>query len=572
MKRFFHSLMFRILLLCVGLVLVSILTIQYFAYKAAETSVEDTIGKMAMNITGSVVNTIDPDQFEQLVASQDMNNEYYSKLKDELNTIRKSTGLKFLYTMSKTEKGDYIYVADGTEAGAAGESVLGDVEEDMSSIMIDCFDGKETYEFYESEEWGDLISGYVPIKNSSGKVVGMLGADFDASTMVEKLGDANNNIFVAGVCVLIGSILLALLVSSLMIKSLKNMQDKVRIIKSGDLTIQVGTKSQDEIGKLSRAFQLMVENMSTLIHNIRDNSENVLKEVESLNNSIDATNKSTEEITKIVGEIASGAAAQVDNIDEVEDSMKRVFAEVGNITDNIESVNMDSDHCMKDMQDAALKLDSTVDQINLVNNTVDSTANVMKKLEEKFKEVLAFSEIVTSISKQTNLLALNASIEAASAGEHGRGFAIVATEIKNLAKQSSDASKKINELILAVQEEINLSSEAIQSGVVQARDGVTVMSEVKIYLDKLYDSNQKINTRIKDVAAAIVHIEEDGRNVLDKTVALSTLSKELNAGTQQTSAETQEQYAIMEGIKNDLLNVKNMMEVLGSAVNQFKIN
>lgn len=141
-----------------------------------------------------------------------------------------------------------------------------------------------------------------------------------------------------------------------------------------------------------------------------------------------------------------------------------------------------------------------------------------------------------------------------------------------MAKQSSDASKKINELIAEVQEEINNSSDAIGDGVVQARNGVQVMAQVEDQLDKLSSSNIKMNTSIKDIATSILHIEEDSKNVLDKTAALSDIARKLSGGTQQTVAETEEQYAIMEGIRSDLHNVKKRMEELRSIVNQFKVS
>lgn len=572
MKQRSNSLMFKIILLCAGLVLVSSLTIHLFAYRAAKSSIEYTLGQMALNITQSVDSTIDADKFEALVKSQDRNAEYYTQLKKELISMRQSTGLKFLYTMSKTDKGDYIYVVDGQKAGSEDESLLGDVEDHVSDSMLSSLKGKEAYEFSSDKRWGKLISGYVPIKDSTGNVVGMLGADFDASYMVDKLGNANRQIFIAAGIAFISSLLLSIVVAYMIIRSLKNLETKIELITNGDLTVQVGTNRSDEVGSLSRAFQTMVDSMSFMINNIRHHSETVVGEIDSLNNNVDISNKATEEITKIVSEIADGAATQVNSMVEVEDSMERVFTEIKKITNNIDQVNNDSDTCMNDMQEASEKLENTVEQINLVNNTVESTALVMKKLEDKFKEVLAFSDIVTAISRQTNLLALNASIEAASAGEHGKGFAVVADEIKNLAKQSSEASKRINELIIAVQEEIDHSSEAIGSGVVQARDGVSVMSQVKCYLDKLSDSNRTINIRIKEIATAIIHIEDDGKNVVEKATALSKVAKELSAGTQQTSAETEEQYAIMEAIRNDLVTVKNLMGKLGGSVNQFKVS
>ncbi len=571
MRNKLNSLVFKISLLCTALVLVSSLTIHYFSYRSAESSIEYTLGQMALNITRSVNTTIDVDKFESLVESKDMSDEYYTQLKEELIKMRESTGLRFLYTMSRSTNGDYIYIADGTVAGSEDESLLGDVETEMSEMMMTCLDGKEEFEF-SSDKWGELISGYVPIKNSSGKVVGLLGADFDADYVVDKLDDANRRISIGVGIVVVISILLSIVVAYFIIHSLKILQSKINIIKNGDLTVQVGTNSTDEVGSLSVEFQSMIDNMSSMINGIRKHTDQVLKEVDSLNNDVDVMNNATEEITTIVTEIAHGATSQVSSVDEVDTSMNKVFIEIKNITDNIEQVLNDSDMGMKNMQEASDRLENTVEQINMVNDTVDSTASVMKNLEEKFKEVLAFSDIVSSISKQTNLLALNASIEAASAGEHGKGFAVVADEIKNLARQSSDATKKINDLIMEVQEEIDRSGTAIQSGVVEARNGVSVMSQVKLYLDKLSVSNEKMHGRIKDITTAILCIETDSKHILNKTTSLSNTAKELNASTQQTSAETEEQYAIMEGVKKNLQNVMVLMEELTSSVNQFKVD
>lgn len=571
MKKRINSLMVKIILLCTGLVLVSSLTIHFFAYRTAKTTVEDILGNMALNITQSVSKTIDSDKFAELKTADDMNNDYYIKLRKELSGVKDKTGLKYLYTMRKTEDGKYCYVVDGININSNGASLLGEEENQISDKLVAAFQGKSEFEFTKDKKWGELVSGYVPIKDADGKVIGILGADFDASHMVTQLAKADRDMYTAVFIILIFSIILAIGIAYILIRSVKRLQAKINQIKTGDLTVQVDVRSKDEIGSLSEAFQSMINNMSSMISNIRNHSRRVVEEVDSLNSSVDVTNNATEEITKIVSEIASGAIAQVDKVVEVEDSMQRVFREIENITDHISQVNGDSDTAMKDMQEASGILKGSVKQINLVNDTVETTASVMKKLEDKFKEVLTFSDIVTAIAKQTNLLALNASIEAASAGEHGKGFAVVASEIKNLAKQSSDASKKINELILAVKEEIDHSSEAIGSGVVQARNSVSVIFEVEQYLKKQGDSNEKINTRIKEISQAIVNIDSDSKNILEKTTSLSRIAKELSAGTQQTSAETEEQYAIMEGIKNDLVSVRTMMEELQETVNQFKI-
>ncbi len=565
------SLMFKIMLLCVGLIVISSNGIRIFAYQSAKSTLEGTMGQMAINITRSVNSSIDPERYAELKTPEDMEKEYYIELRKEFVKIKETNGLKYLYTMNRREDGAIYFCVDGSPAGSEDESLLGDVEEDISDKMNLAFDGKEGYELYESEEWGTLISGYVPIIGSSGQVLGMLGADFDAEFMVNELAKTNREMMIIGLIIAAIACGIAYIASFYIVRSIKQLRSKVHLVKKGDLTIDVASTRTDEVGSLSRTFQEMIKNMSLMIQGIRDNTQVVGSDIATLNDNIDVSNKATEEITKIVSEIALGATRQVESVEEVEVSMENVFAEIETIILNITEVNKDSDCAMVDMQEASMKLSGSVAQINLVNNTVERTAALMVKLEEKFREVLSFSSSIEAIAAKTNLLALNASIEAASAGEHGKGFAVVAGEIKNLAKQSSEASKHINQLISAVQEEINHSSEAIEYGVVQARDSVQVMTEVDSYIGRIAQCNQKMDGRIKEIANAIQNIEEDSKKVLAKTNLLSDISKELSEGTQQTAAETEEQYAIMEGLKNDLAAVKDRMEQLGGLVNKFTI-
>jgi methyl-accepting chemotaxis protein len=181
MKKIKSSLKYRIMFLCVSLLVIAVLFMNSFNYRSSEKAIEDAIGQTAINITRSMVSTIDIDQYTKLKTPDDMNMDYYSQLREKLGTLREQTGLKFMYTMNRGEDGKYYYCVDGLPADDPGFSKLGDEETLISDKMIAAFDGKEGYEINKSEEWGMLVSGYVPIKSSSGEIMGILAADFDGT-------------------------------------------------------------------------------------------------------------------------------------------------------------------------------------------------------------------------------------------------------------------------------------------------------------------------------------------------------------------------------------------------------
>jgi methyl-accepting chemotaxis protein len=545
---------------------------QFFAYKTARDSIEVAIGQTALNITRSVIGSIDIDKFEALKTQDDMKEDYYLELREHLDEVRNTTGLTYLYTMRKTEEDTYIYIVDGVPVEDQEASLLGAKEEGISDCMKLSFEGQEGYELGYDQEWGDLVSAYIPITNKDGDIVGILGADFQASHVMEKLSSARNNMLLtAGIIAMIG-IIISVIFSSFIIRSLKQLQGNILMVKQGDLTVKVVNNRSDEVGILSQTFQSMVDNTAAIIMNIRKNTFHVVHNITQINDSMIETGKATEDINKAIADIADGANNQVSSTEEVSESMERVFQEIQTITQNVELVTHDSDQTMKDTMEAVAILKSSVMQINIVNDAVDHTAVLIKQLETKFNEIQSFSKLVSSIASQTNLLSLNASIEAATAGEHGKGFSIVAGEIKKLAAQSGDASKRIQELILSIQEEINNSSKAIEVGVIQARDGVSVIHKVEDILNQLLESNKTVDTRIHNVAESVKNIEADSNEVYHNAMSLADISKEFSAQTQESAAATEEQLAFIEDMKEKLEHIVTMVEQLGETVNTFTVD
>ncbi|HHV13376.1 MAG TPA: HAMP domain-containing protein [Clostridiales bacterium] len=550
----------------------SLLTGLYADYKARKT-IEEAVGNTAKEIVSAVEGKIDIDKFKALNREEDMNTPYYLELREELNDIREATGLKYLYTMRRAEAGEYVYVVDGVPMGSQEASLLGDVEEsgNISQVMADSFDGNPGYELDWTEEWGYLISAFVPIKDQSGITIGIVGADFDANNVIKQLNSLKQNMFAAIILVTVLGIIISNILASLLVRSMKQLMKQVDQIKAGDFTLKDFKKGNDEVGMLSRAFESMVLNIGGVTREIQENNREVLSNIDMLSTNFEETSKSINDIGIIVNEVAAGSVNQTDYMNRISVLINQVFDQVERAVDHASAVLEYSDNAVKDTRDASQIFKTSIEKVNVANDTIERASEIMQQLGNKSKDISMFSETISQISDQTNLLALNAAIEAARAGEQGKGFAVVAGEIRKLAEQSNEATSRIQSTVVSVQQDIHSAILEIQTGVVQAREGVAAVREMDKYLETLRSSSYDTFSKIEEIIQMVHSIEHDCRMSMEKIHEVDEISKSFSSSCQQAAASTEEQAAIMLQIEGHINNIKDMTYRLNNAVNRFKI-
>lgn len=570
-KLFTLSLRWKITGTLVLLILFSTLAIGFYSISKAKDAIGETVGSSAKNITQSLINVVDAQKFIDLKTKDDMKKPYYMELRNKLISFREVTGLKYLYTMRKTEDGKYIYVVDGSQVGSEGESLLGDEEKEVSDKQKECFQGIEGHELNYTEDWGNLISAYIPIKDKSGTIVGIMGADFDGNESNKQLSQLKTGILIGILIIIIAGIVISQLTSNFLIKEISRLKAQVQMVEEGNLTVKIESDSKDEIGVLSQAFKNMVESMASITIDIRNNTKNVLGSINSLTDNFNETSKATEEINLVINEIASGSQEQVRGVDTVSSSLDSVLQQVTNVSKEAAQVSKTSEEAVNNTEEAINIFKTSFQKVNQVNGTVENTANIIQELGEKSNEIISFSDTISQIAKQTNLLALNAAIEAARAGEQGKGFAVVANEIKTLAEQSNVSSKQIHDIVNAMKNDTTDAIQAIQNGVVTAREGVSAVAEVDNYLVGLKNSSMDVFSRVKEILKSIDAIEKECTKSMEDILSVAEVSKSFSSGSQQAAASTEEQSAIVQQIEGYLENIRQVALSLEKSVNKFTV-
>lgn len=452
------------------------------------------------------------------------------------------------------------------------ERMLGsDASEFVYNTVVENGGTVEMYDIVINDE--AYYAYYKPMKDDSGKVVGMYFAGYPATEINAFINSKTMLLIGCAFAVGLFSILTIGYTAMHMRRSINEANYALSTLASGDLNVKVSEKALrrgDELGDMANGVHTLQNELLSVMSKVKESSQVLFGAGKELSSMASQTSTTADEIGHAVEDISKGAVSQAEEIEtasarigEMGNVISRIVDSVGTLDETSEDMKSAGDYSTSIINDLSRSNDKTMDAIARIGRQVNATNDSANKISEAI-------EIITNIAEETNLLSLNASIEAARAGEQGRGFAVVANQIQKLAEQSNESAQKIAEIIKELLDD--------------SENTVSVMNEVQEIVNEQQAKLQQTKEQFVDVSRGIdlsrdetsgikgqTTLCDSARNkVVDVITNLSAISEQNAASTQETTASMQELNATINLLAASASDLTKLSEDLEEEIQFFR--
>ncbi len=378
------------------------------------------------------------------------------------------------------------------------------------------------------------------------------------------------------ICTSIGTVLGAFVGANNYKRSVQPMTviiEHIEKMADGNFKDKLEDKKLGELKSIAQPINEMSENWGELIEQVMikvsDLTDELVQNTEELHTLSTNAKFVSSKINKDIELMQTQSTEQEDFSSSNINLIEGMSHNISNITETSQYITESAINSAKESEDGNNTVQNAVKQMQFINNSVETLSTVIKQLELRSKEIENFVEVIRNIASQTSLLSLNATIEAARAGEEGRGFSVVATEIRKLAEQSENSAKEIANTINLVNSDITNVVSAMNKGKDEVQVGIKVVNQAGLSFKSILDEIQNISAQMEELTASTEEITNNSHKLLESGKDVHNISINTKHKTKEIYHSTEEQLSDMNIVINHIDKLQNMTKDLSSLTKKF---
>lgn len=511
-----------------------------------------------------VVDSLDANLVSEVTVGSE-GTQVYQNLQGDLRKKQKACGIAFLYTLYTDGKKVYYGVDSDEDAAKVGDEFA-----DSYAELEPVFGGKEYIQDYiDHTEDGDLITVYKPIEDNAGKVVAILGCDYDASSIAAELQKAVvQTLQIGGICLILAILILTIIVSRIT-KGLMQVNAKIYdlVHNEGDLTQKLDVRSGDELELIAGNVNELLAYIRKIMIGISSGSMRLMSTSRKMVDHLSSADESITDVSATMQEMSAAMEETTSSLNQITEAIDEIYSSVERIAGNADAGKVSSQEMESRASGANDAAAEGQKNANIETEKMAASLNEKIAKSKSVEKIEVLTSNIIEITEQTNLLALNASIEAARAGEAGRGFAVVADEIGKLAGNSADAAAKIRQVSAEVIQAVDELAEGSQQMIEFVRNsteegfgGLVATSEnyatdanaMRAMMEQFAQTAEELRSTMdgirESISAVNIAVEESAKGI----AGVSESSVQLTGNVNDIQSEASDNNGIAEDLAKEV--------------------